>query len=109
MRGLLERCLERDPKLRLRDIGEARIGLLPDRLASARAATRAPTRGQRLLRAAPWLLALGLGAAALLPRKGVERRAARPETVRFSFEARDAMRPAARLSPDGRVVAFNQA
>ena len=29
--------------------------------------------------------------------------------VRFSFEARDAVRPGVVLSPDGRLVAFNQA
>ena len=69
VRRLLERCLERDPKLRLRDIGEARVGLLPERLTEAPSSTTtALTRGQWLLRAAPWLLALGLGAAALFPR-----------------------------------------
>jgi Tol biopolymer transport system component len=109
VRGLLGRCLERDHRLRLRDIGEARIGLLPDRVASTPAATSAPKGRQRLVRAAPWLLALGLGAAAVLPRKGVDGERPAVETVHFSIEARDAMRPAAQLSPDGRLVAFNQA
>jgi len=40
LRGLLERCLERDPKLRLRDIGEARLAL--DRLMRGETATAAP-------------------------------------------------------------------
>ena len=110
VRRLVERCLERDPKLRLRDIGEARVRLLPERLAEAPSSTTtALTRGQWLLRAAPWLLALGLGAAALLPRGEKVPQRPRPGMVRFSFEARDAMRPGVTLSPDGRLVAFNQA
>jgi Tol biopolymer transport system component len=51
---LLERCLERDPKLRLRDIGEARI-VLAGPLA---AAPERPTAGVSASRV-PWVLALG--------------------------------------------------
>ena len=110
MRRLLERCLERDPRLRLRDIGEARVGLLPERVAEAQpSAPTTPPRGQRLLRVAPWLLALGLGVVAFIPRGGRPGGAPGHGTVRFSFDARDALRPAVRLSPDGRFLAFNQA
>ncbi|HSS45767.1 MAG TPA: protein kinase, partial [Thermoanaerobaculia bacterium] len=68
VRRLLERCLERDPKRRLRDIGEARIALegapagLIDAGAGAAigAADARPSRG----RAVAWgLIGLALGAA----------------------------------------------
>ncbi len=56
IRRLLERCLERDPRTRLRDIGEARIALerpSPVDAAPATAVTSPPTR---TLRALPWAL-----------------------------------------------------
>ena len=44
VRGLLRRCLERDPKQRLHDIGDARLELRDDALAVGRAApASAPT------------------------------------------------------------------
>jgi len=59
--ALLKRCLDRDPRTRLRDIGEARVALSPDVLTAAGTAAdptspataEAPTRG---LRALPWVL-----------------------------------------------------
>jgi serine/threonine-protein kinase len=63
VRRLLERCLERDPKRRLRDIGEARIALSePDALAPAPPPAAAAARKRR---ASMWA-ATGLGAAAAL-------------------------------------------
>jgi len=57
---LLRRCLEKEPKRRLRDIGDARIELdLPDD--SAASATVAPRSSSRL----PWIVALA--AATLIP------------------------------------------
>jgi serine/threonine-protein kinase len=53
VRRLLERCLERDPKLRLRDIGEARI-LLSSREALAEPGSKPGTAP----RPAPWRMAL---------------------------------------------------
>ena len=66
---LIRRCLDRDPRTRLRDIGEARISLSPDSLSgagpavepTAYAAVEAPARGTRLL---PWILVALLSAVA---------------------------------------------
>ena len=58
IRRLLERCLERDPKRRLRDIGDAWLELdAPDEPAPAPSATTAP-RTSRVGRALPWIAAV---------------------------------------------------
>ncbi|MEZ5313319.1 MAG: protein kinase [Thermoanaerobaculia bacterium] len=67
LRRLLARCLERDPKGRLRDIGEARVAL--ERLgtgdgAGADAPAAAPASGGK--RALPWIGGAIAGAAAAL-------------------------------------------
>jgi serine/threonine-protein kinase len=61
LRKLLERCLERDPKVRLRDIGEARIALqsrdavAPAPVSSTSRPAGPRTRaGDRHGRAGPW-------------------------------------------------------
>jgi serine/threonine-protein kinase len=63
VRRLLERCLERDPRRRLRDIGEARLVL--DRLAAGAGELPAvvfpPSRFA--LRSAPWAIAILLASA----------------------------------------------
>jgi tRNA A-37 threonylcarbamoyl transferase component Bud32 len=114
VRGLLRRCLERDPLERLRDIGEARV-LLSGRLepAAAEAPSSAPAR-----RRAPWLLALpwvllALAVATALATRRPPPAAERPqgpETVRLSIPgpgpeyAADVFeRPV--LSGDGRTLA----
>ena len=110
VRSLLERCLERDPKQRLRDIGEARIAL--ERATAGGGTAAAPPATavrRRLLAATPWLLVAALLVVAAWPRRAAGP-AGRPErVVRFAFEANDALRPMAQLSPDARYVAFNQA
>ena len=109
VRRLLERCLERDPKRRLRDIGEARIVLTGAHDSPpGEAATAARPAASRLLRALPWALALAFGAAALAKHLAPRDEAEPRLSVRFSFEAQDALRPTAQVSPDGRLVAFNQ-
>ena len=61
MRRLLQRCLERDPKQRLRDIGEARIALdrSGDEPVAASRTTSAPS--SKL----PWAVAIGAALAAI--------------------------------------------
>ncbi len=67
--ALLRRCLDRDPRTRLRDIGEARIALSAETLAGAGDATiaTAPGEGAAAAQAAgasrliPWALAAVLG------------------------------------------------
>jgi Tol biopolymer transport system component len=110
VRALLQRCLERDSRQRLRDIGEARIAL--ERAGadgpSAAAPAPAPSR-RRVLSAVPWLLAVALAIVAAWPRRAAGPSPDAARVVRFTFDANDALRPMAQLSPDARYVAFNQA
>ena len=58
IRRVLERCLERDPKRRLRDIGDVWIGMdVPDAPLPA-AATAAPLQASLLARVLPWVAAI---------------------------------------------------
>jgi Tol biopolymer transport system component/predicted Ser/Thr protein kinase len=108
VRDLLARCLDRNPRTRLRDIGEARIHLQRARETPLPAA--AAIWRQRLARAWPWA-ALAVAAAAILL-LAAERRDGRepaaPAPVTFHVEAPPQVTvvggPA--LSPDGRHVAF---
>ena len=111
---LLRRCLERDPKKRLRDIGEARILLenpaemlaaAPAPSASLASAAAAPPRP--LWRTAlPWALfivtALVAGVA-LRPRPVM-----RPDVMRFEIGPPKSLLRInwPRLSPDGKTMAF---
>jgi eukaryotic-like serine/threonine-protein kinase len=106
LRRLLERCLERDPKRRLRDIGEARIAL--DGTSAAEPASPASSR-----RATPprWLfaaalLAVAAGAAGL--GWSLHRPPAQPmrklDIAADELSSDETQRPA--LSPDGRRVAY---
>jgi Tol biopolymer transport system component len=107
VRRLLERCLERDPTLRLRDIGEARIALSRPEALAAPAAAR-PSLASRARRALPWGLAFALAAALAASWRTGGGVTAPPARIAFSFDTEDALAPTARLSPDGRVVALNQ-
>ena len=102
IRGLLKRCLDRNVKNRLRDIGEARIVL--ENAGDAEVPPPAPVRAARL----PWVLAtlaIPLAAAAFflhLREKPPEEAALRlsvPLPGRFAVEY-------VALSPDGRTVAM---
>jgi Tol biopolymer transport system component len=109
IRRLLERCLRKDPKLRLRDIGEARIALDEAPVAVA-PATQTPTRRAILPWAIAALLALvlaALGAVAWLRPKPSD-----PVTMRFvlpwpqgTTEPLGAL-PQVAVSPDGRNLAM---
>ena len=105
VRWLLMRCLERDPKKRLRDIGEARIAVeAREQVVTASMATAPLWR-----RALPWVLC---GTLALM--MWAQRRpAAEPPTlVRLSVELgvdaslAASLGPAAILSPDGKLLVF---
>ena len=67
VRRVLERCLERDPKQRLRDIGDVWIGMdEPDEPALPVAAAIAPTsRSSMLWRWLPWAIAIVAGLAGI--------------------------------------------
>lgn len=104
VRRLLRRCLERDPRQRLRDIGEARIALS----AAAEVAPAAAVPASAPSRRAVWLVAVAgvLLAAAV----GAVVWQARPETPvpvrRFELPAEMASANDLALSPDGSRIAY---
>ena len=113
VRGLLRRCLEREPLERLRDIGEARV-LLSGRLepGAAEAPPSAPARRRApWLLALPWvLLALAVAGALATRRQPLAERPQGPETVRVTIPGPGAEyavdvfeRPV--VSADGRTLA----
>jgi eukaryotic-like serine/threonine-protein kinase len=108
VRRLVARCLDRDPRKRLRDIGEARL-LLEEPLAAEVAPSVSPGRplAGRIGWAVASLLAVAvatLGGRALAP-------APRPPLLRFTISsasgaAIDAGAGSSAISPDGRRVVF---
>jgi Tol biopolymer transport system component len=119
IRRLLARCLERNPKQRLRDIGEARIVL--DEVASGRVneadpppagISDAPRRARRLtwtLAAATTLATVAAVALALVQLRSPRVEPAQP--LRLEITPPESSSPTNRggyftLSPDGRFLAF---
>jgi serine/threonine-protein kinase len=114
---LLRRCLIKDPKLRLRDIGEARIALRD-------ASEARPKEGPAPMLAAasrratliPWVVAIlmGLGLAATWALRRGEGPATTPGVVRLKAELSKGgalpgnvgLGAAAVISPDGRTLVF---
>ncbi|HJZ97825.1 MAG TPA: protein kinase [Candidatus Solibacter sp.] len=109
LRRLIERCLRRDPKQRLRDIGDARLALEePDPVAAPVVVPAGPKRAWL-----PWTIAavglLGAGVAWLRP-KGPDttapvvrfQLALPPDTLEPSFPSTPQSSP----SPDGQTIAF---
>jgi eukaryotic-like serine/threonine-protein kinase len=109
---LLHRCLERNPKNRLRDIGEARITIDevlagPGEEAPAFAAPRGVR--SRWQTALPWLLAVGLGALWLLRYERAPAGAAVPtRALEFSLPPGGLLTddPSLAFAPDGSAIAF---
>jgi eukaryotic-like serine/threonine-protein kinase len=109
LRAILTRCLERDPRKRLRDIGEARILLESptalDDAPTASAVSAPPKRRSSLVWAAGLAGALAIGAGAAWVLK-------QPPDVdlpvrRLEIQTPDRLRVVeAAISPDGRAVAF---
>ena len=113
IRKLLRRCLEKDPQLRLRDIGEAHIAIEealsgePDAEAGLAPIPGRP-QGSSLQRALPWLVT-GLIVGALLSGVLVWRLAAPAPRSAMHFTAVTnfaGVQAQPALSPDGRSVAF---
>jgi len=106
---LLERCLERDPKKRLRDIGEARIALETLGAEPEHAVAPAAAPAPRRLAALPWaLFALAaIGLAAMLTVAMTRKAPVRP-VMRFQIatDAKLASMSWPRISPDGSTLAF---
>ncbi|MGH9640443.1 MAG: hypothetical protein ACRD3Y_10305, partial [Bryobacteraceae bacterium] len=109
---LLQRCLQKDPKLRLRDVGDARIAL--DEVLSGTAPQMAPAlaRSSRWHRALPWALfgatAIALAALVVIWKSAPVKRAP-SELMRFEIptpqESGDIVFA---LSPNGRELAFTE-
>ncbi len=119
VRALVARCLERDPRLRLRDIGEARIllqraesGSFAAPLVAVPASSPRPTR--RLALGALAIGALAVGVAGYLigsrarpaatPGAGAGASSSAPSFQKLTFQPGVEEDPA--LSPDGRTLYF---
>ncbi len=107
LRRLTARCLERDPRRRLRDVGEARV-LLEDLAAGVDGVAPpqravAPLRGRERL---SWALAAVAAAAAVLSPLLLRRTVAPAETIRFTVAPPPGydILPIVKLSPDARHV-----
>jgi serine/threonine-protein kinase len=121
---LLRRCLDKDPKHRLRDIGDARIEIdeaLTTPSVDARAATVPSAQPRRWRRALPWAVAFGaaaVAAAVLLAPWALRQTVAPPAPLRLTADlGADASLATAvgqnatiaasvTLSPDGGLFAF---
>ena len=104
LRRLLERCLERDPKLRLRDIGEARIALTrADEPRDVISSPAARSAGRVLLLA---LGALGVAAAAGLAGWILKPGAPAAPVRRFDLPQTVADNRSAAFAPDGNRIAY---
>jgi hypothetical protein len=112
VRMLLRRCLERDPRKRLRDIGDARIEL--EQLSAPSATTEIGPARVRRSRAATWMAAaLGLGLVVVFAAlwKVRENRPAAPVITFDVAPPRGttlqlSSRPAVAISPDGATIAI---
>ena len=116
VRVLLQRCLQKEPKQRLRDIGEARVALeevlsgAPDPGFAGAPRTAAPL----WRRGMPWAVASALAVALIALGWAYARSTgapARPESlVRFQIfgTADKPMGPLPLVSPDGRQLAFSE-
>jgi len=107
LRRLLRRCLERDPRLRLRDIGEARVALTDP---ATVAASPVPARRGRPRWAFP---AAAVGAAAVAAAAFVLGRSTAPTSIEDlrirSLTFRRGSVLTARFAPDGRTVVYGAA
>jgi serine/threonine protein kinase/Tol biopolymer transport system component len=110
IRDLLRRCLDRDVKNRLRDVGEARIAIESVLAGTMPPVDAAPARPVRswLAWSIPSALALGLCAIAVL---SFREKTAPSLPLRFQIAAPEnsALEATFSVSPDGRKVAFKAA
>ena len=108
VRDLLTRCLDRDPKSRLRDIGEARVILARPMTVEPERASAAPASASRL----PWVLA-GVGIVGTLAVGAMWWRATRPierPLMRFNVDLGPDAVPGPHvtvaISPDGTRIVY---
>ena len=109
VRELLRKCLRKDPKERLRDIGDARLELSQAAVEEPAVASIAAARTRRW----PWLVAVGVLGVALLASLALRPRSESPDapTLRVSVALPRGLEvslevPDVTLSPDGKTVLF---
>ncbi len=111
---LLRRCLERDTRTRLRDIGEARVALERPMADAAPAATVAHRRAP-IVRALPWLvsaLAIALAVASALRGQGAGAGSGSREVVHLEVGFPPGVEPVTgrqggiAIAPDGKAIAM---
>ena len=107
LRRLLQRCLQRDPKKRLRDIGDARIDEeVMDEEAAVRGARVTPARRSPWY-ALAWIGSLLLAASAAAAAVWMARTPPDLPARRFTIATEDGAAPTeASISPDGRFLAY---
>ncbi|TAK17980.1 MAG: serine/threonine protein kinase [Acidobacteria bacterium] len=112
LRGLLQRCLEKDPRRRQRDIGDARLELDAIAAGATLAESAAPATAAKTRR--PSLPAMAAGALAIAAVGLAAGWALAPDSTggssvptRFIVSGPDAKSPTApQLTPDGRTLVF---
>ena len=109
--GVLRRCLAKDPRDRLRDIGDVRLGLSGafddrDTANAVGAPTGLPTRWTR--RAVELASVAAVASLAATAGEWTDRplETILPEPVQFAIQAAPRMGPFLDLSPDGRYLAY---
>ena len=114
LEGLLRRCLERDTRTRLRDIGEARVALERPLADLALAAAVAPRRAP-IVRAIPWLvsaLAIALAVASALRGTGSGAGSGARDVVHLEVGFPPGVEPVTgrqggiAIAPDGKAIAM---
>jgi serine/threonine-protein kinase len=112
LRHLLRRTLEKEPRRRLRDIGDARL-VLEDLKAGTADAAAAPASRWSVARALPWALAIvATSVATYLGWQLATRKVASDRVLKYTLPiSGDSLDRQAlpTLSPDGRYVAFIKA
>jgi len=112
VRRLLERCLDRDPRKRLRDIGEAALLLANPARNEGRSTQAAPRAGVAMRERAAWavvalvLAVIAIALAARGPSAGTAPGVSFPLHVSLRFDPSDITPPNAAIAPDGQLVAF---
>ena len=114
IREMLRRCLDRDTRSRLRDIGEARVAIQKylanpaDAGVASAAPSRAPGRSSRVTSAAWGVAAIAIASTVTLAFVHFRERAPVAAPIRFQIPPPEATTFASTgvLSPDGRRIAF---
>jgi serine/threonine protein kinase len=112
LKDLLHRCLQKDPRERLRDIGDGRIEIAGAKVAPSSATPESVDRVSTRWRTAPWVLfaVMALVAAGLALQFMMAPDRQPPPTRRFTLSLPEPLEdweePSLAISPDGMQVAY---